>query len=127
MSVRFLIMLIAFLSLPLQAQDNVSEQSAVTDDKELCSKLYSKTVVAFQQLNRKLPPTAMVPPNSPLAPLLGLHAESCGQMGTMDLIDKALSAHNRKIAILLPFSKMPKATGQEILRSVHEWMQSKGM
>lgn len=126
MPVRFMIFLFACLSLPLQAQNN-AEQSAVIEDSELCSKLFSKTVVAFQELNRKLPPTALVPPDSPLVPLLGLHVEDCEQPGTMDLIEKALGGHNGKVALLLPFSRMPKAVGQEVLRSVHEWMQSKGL
>lgn len=128
MKVRHLILAIGlWLSLPLQAQNNAAEQSVATDDTELCSKLFQKTVVAFQELHRKLPPTAIVPPQSSLAPLLNLHVEDCNQSGTMDLIEKALAGHAGKIAILLPFSKLPKATGQEILRSVHQWMQSKNL
>jgi len=126
MPVRFILLLLTCLSLPLAAQ-NAAEQSAVSDDSELCSKLFARTVMAFQELNRKLPPNAMVPTNSPLVPLLGLHAEDCQQPGTMELIEKALSSHSGKVAILLPFSKMPKTAGQDVLRSVHEWMKSKGL
>ncbi|HYX33016.1 MAG TPA: ABC transporter substrate-binding protein [Oligoflexus sp.] len=127
MPVRFMLLLLACLSWPLRAQTNAEEQSAVSNDSELCSKLFAKTVVAYQDLHRKLPPNAIVPANSPLAPLLGLHAEDCGQPGTMELIEKALTTHNGKVALLLPFSKMPKSAGQDVLRSVHEWMQSKGL
>ncbi|WP_218110241.1 ABC transporter substrate-binding protein [Oligoflexus tunisiensis] len=122
-----MLLLIACLSWPLWAQPNAAEQSAVSDDNELCSKLFSRTVVAFQELYRKMPPGAAVSPQSPLLPLLGLKADACHQPGTMEMIERALSQHNGKVALLLPFSKMPKIAGQLVLRSVHEWMQSKGM
>ncbi len=127
MPVRFMLFLLACLSWPLLAQNNAAEQSAVSDDSELCLKVFQKTVVAFQELNRKLPPNAIVPQNSPLLPLLGLQPDDCGQTGTMALIEKALGQHSGRVALLLPFSRMPKSAGQELLRSVHEWMQSKGL
>jgi hypothetical protein len=127
MPVRFLLLLFACWSWPLAAQNNAAEQSAVSDDSELCLKLFQKTVVAFQELNRKLPPNSIVPPNSPLVPLLGLQPNDCSLPGTMALIEKALGQHSGRVALLLPFSKMPKAVGQELLRSVHTWMQSKGL
>jgi hypothetical protein len=126
MPVRFIILLLSCLCLPLAAQ-NAAEQSVVSEDSQLCSKVFAKTVVAFQELNRKLPPNAAVPPNSPLVPLLGLHVEDCNQADTMELIEKALSSHSGKVAILLPFSRIPKTAGQELVRSVHEWMKSKGL
>jgi hypothetical protein len=127
MPVRFMLLLLACLSWPLVAQNNAAEQSAVSDDSELCLKLFQKTVVAFQELNRKLPPNSQVPANSPLVPLLGLQPDDCQQPGTMAMIEKALGQHSGRVALLLPFTRMPKSAGQELLRSVHTWMQSKGL
>lgn len=124
---RFLTILWFCLAPTLLAQNNASEQSAVSDDHELCSRLFQKTVVSYQELNRKLPSNSVVPINSPVMALLGLHSEDCSQQGTMNQIEQALSFHSGKIALLLPFSKMPKAVGQDVLKSVHEWMQSRGL
>ncbi len=124
---RLLLIIATLLGTPLAAQNNASEQSSVTDDNELCTKLFQKTVVAYQDLHRRLPPTVTLPANSPLVPLLSMHIGDCAQSGTMDQIEKALASHAGKVALLLPFSKLPKSVGQEILRSVHDWMKSKGL
>ncbi len=127
MILRSFIILSLLWGSALVAQNNAAEQSSVTEESELCNRLFQKTVMAYQELNHKLPAAAAIPPSAPITRLLGMHMEDCSLPGTMDLIEKALSFHSGKIALLLPFSKLPKSVGQDLLKSIHTWMQSRGL
>ncbi|MCX6128541.1 MAG: ABC transporter substrate-binding protein [Proteobacteria bacterium] len=124
---RFLIAnLFLLLSLSISAQDNASEQSSVAEDNGLCNRLFKSTVKAYQELSQFLNSTSMLPINSSVTALMGLKNEDCSQSGTMARIERALSQHSGKIALLLPLSRLPKAEGQELIKQVQLWLQSRG-